>query len=46
MLGNVLQLLRLAKEENIKGEYIDLALGKNKMPETIKEAYEQYKNNK
>ncbi len=46
MLGNVLQLLRLAKEENIKGEYIDLALGKNKMPETIKESLEQYKRDK
>jgi len=46
MLGNVLQLLRLAKEENIKGEHIDLALGKNKMPETIKESLEQYKRDK
>ena len=46
MLGNVLQLLRLAKEENIKGEYIDLALCKNKMPETIKESLEQYKRDK
>jgi len=46
MLGNVLQLLRLAREENIKGEYIDLALGKNKMPETIKESLEQYKRDK
>ena len=46
MLGNVLELLRLAREENIRGEYIDIALGKNKMPESIKEAYEQYKKNK
>ena len=46
MLGNILELLRLVREENIKGEYIDIALGKNKMPETIKEAYEQFKKNK
>jgi len=46
MLGNILELLRLVKEENITGEYIDIALGKNKMPETIKEAYEQFKKNK
>ena len=46
MLGNVLELLRLAKKEGISGKYIDIALGKNKMPETIKEAYEQFKKNK
>ena len=46
MLGNVLELLRLAKQEKISGKYIDIALGKNKMPETIKEAYEQFKKNK
>ena len=46
MLGNVLELLRLAKQEKICGKYIDIALGKNKMPETIKEAYEQFKKNK
>ena len=43
MLGNVLELLRLAREENIRGEYIDIALGKNKMPETIKESIKKYK---
>lgn len=46
MLGNILELLRIARQENIKGEYIDIALGKNKMPESIKEAYEQFKNNR
>jgi len=30
MLGNVLELLRFAKEQNKTGEYIDIALGKNK----------------
>ena len=43
MLGNILQLLRLAKDQNIRGEYIDVALGKNKMPESIKETLEQHK---
>ena len=37
MLGNVLELLRLAKKENISGEYIDIALGKNKLPMSFKE---------
>ena len=43
MLGNVLELLRLAKQEGISGKYIDIALGKNKMPETIKESIKKYK---
>jgi len=45
MLGNVLELLRFAKEQNITGEYIDIALGKNKYPESIKEAFLQFKQN-
>ena len=43
MLRNVLDLLEFAKEEKWKGQYIDIALGKNKLPESIKEAYKQYK---
>ena len=38
MINNILELLTLAKEEKLKGEYIDIALGKNKLPESIKEA--------
>lgn len=45
MLGKVLELLKFAKEQNIKGEYIDIALGKNKYPASIKEAYLQFKQN-
>jgi len=43
MLRNVLDLLEFAKEEKWKGQYIDIALGKNKYPESIKEAYKQFK---
>lgn len=38
MIQNILELLALARVENIKGEYVDIALGKNKLPESIKEA--------
>jgi len=44
MLGDILELLRIARENNLKGEFIDVALGKNKMPETLKEAYQRFKN--
>ena len=30
-------MLEIAKENKIKGEHIDIALGKNKIPENIKE---------
>lgn len=43
MINNILKLLELAEEEKWKGNYIDLALGKNKYPESIKEAYKQFK---
>ena len=43
MIQNILDLLELAKEEKWKGEYIDVALGKNKLPLTIKEGLTQYK---
>jgi len=43
MLDNILQLLEIAKSEKAKGEFIDIALGKNKLPESLKEAYAQYK---
>ena len=44
MIENILMLLKIAKERKIKGNYIDVALGKNKFPESIKEAYQQFKN--
>jgi hypothetical protein len=44
MLGKTLELLRLAKEEGVRGEYIDIALGKNKMPTSLKEVMMKFKN--
>ena len=38
MLENLLKLLEIAKEANLRGEYIDIALGKHKIPLTLKEA--------
>ncbi len=43
MIQNILDLLEIAKEENARGEFIDIALGKNKLPQTIKEGLNQYK---
>lgn len=43
MIDNILNLLQMAKEEGWEGEYIDIALGKNKYPESIIEAYKHYK---
>lgn len=43
MIGNILQLLEIAKRENEIGEYTAIALGKYKYPETITEAYRQFK---
>ena len=37
MINNILELLKIAREQKNKGEYIDIALGKYKHPETIKE---------
>jgi hypothetical protein len=41
MIDNILNLLQIAKEEGWEGEYIDTALGKNKLPQTLKEAIKQ-----
>ena len=43
MIKNILDLLEIAKEENARGDFIDIALGKNKLPESIKEGLNQYK---
>lgn len=43
MIGNILNLLEIAKSEKEVGEYTSIALGKYKYPETIKEAYRQFK---
>jgi|TARA_R100000742_G_scaffold4208_2_gene1349 hypothetical protein len=39
MLENIFHLLDIAKEKKFTGEYIAIALGKNKYPETIRETY-------
>lgn len=43
MIQNILDLLEFAKQEKWNGDYIDIALGKNKLPESIKEGLTQYK---
>lgn len=43
MIDNILQLLEIAKSEKATGQYTDIALGKNKLPESLKEAYKQFK---
>ena len=43
MIENILDLLAIAKEQKQKGEYVDIALGKNKLPESIMEGLNQYK---
>lgn len=44
MIQNILNLLDFARDEQWKGEYIDIALGKNKAPESIIESVKQFKN--
>ena len=41
MIDNILNLLQLAKQEGWEGENIDIALGKNKLPPTLREAIKQ-----
>jgi hypothetical protein len=43
MIENILQMLEIAKREKKIGEYTHIALGKYKYPESIKEAYKQFK---
>jgi len=35
MIKNILDHLALAKQTKARGEFIDIALGKNKIPESI-----------
>lgn len=41
MIDNILNLLNFAKSEGWTSEHIDIALGKNKFPETLKEMVKQ-----
>jgi|TARA_R110002124_G_scaffold173658_3_gene341288 hypothetical protein len=43
MIENILQMLEIAKEQKEIGKLTHIALGKNKYPDSIKEAYEQFK---
>lgn len=43
MIANILELLEIAKKEKQIGEYTAIALGKYKYPETVKEAFTQFK---
>ena len=43
MIQNIVQMLEIAKRQKEIGELTHIALGKNKYPESIKEAYKQIK---
>ena len=43
VIQNILDLLEFARDEKWRGQYTDIALGKNKYPESIKEAYKQFR---
>lgn len=43
MVENILQMLEIAKQEKQFGENTHIALGKYKYPESVKEAYKQFK---
>lgn len=43
MIQNILDLLEFARSEKWKGQYIDIAIGKNKFPESLTEGIKQYK---
>lgn len=43
MVEHILQMLEIAKREKEIGKYTHIALGKNKFPESLKEAYKQFK---
>lgn len=43
MIENIIEMLEIAKRQKEIGQYTHIALGKNKYPESIKEAYKQFK---
>jgi len=43
MIENIITLLEVAKEQNIRGENIDIALGKYKLPLSFKDIKKQIK---
>ena len=43
MIENILNLLEIAKQNKTTGQYTAIALGKNKYPEGVREAYNIFK---
>lgn len=43
MIQTITNLLAIIKKNKVTGRYIDIALGKNKYPETVDEAFNQFK---
>jgi hypothetical protein len=43
MIKQTLELLKIAREKNWSGRQIDIALGKNKMPQTFNEFKQKIK---
>ena len=43
MISNILEMLEIAKQEKQIGKYTHIAIGKYKYPESVKEAYKQFK---
>tara|TARA_R100000231_G_scaffold72650_1_gene57125 strand:+ start:1334 stop:1483 length:150 start_codon:yes stop_codon:yes gene_type:complete len=43
MIENIINLLEIAKEAKKGGEYTDIALGKYKFPNSLVEAFQQFK---
>ena len=42
-MEDLLYLLKMVKEKKITGDFIEIALGKNKFPETISEGFKMFK---
>jgi|TARA_R100000479_G_C6318128_1_gene176670 hypothetical protein len=38
-MKDLIELLEIAKKEELSGRYIEVALGKYKLPESVNEAY-------
>jgi hypothetical protein len=43
MIENIFNLLEIAKNQKTSGHYTSIALGKNKFPESLREAYNIFK---
>jgi len=43
MIENIINLLEIAKEAKTGGQHTDIALGKYKFPNSLVEAYQQFK---